>query len=116
MFDLIKKVDNASGTVTYSRTIGGHTASVIASCEEEAKGKLGSDLLCALGLDGIITAVECQVNASRKLAISSAKNETMVYKDELAEALDQIEELQHQIVNLRAKSWWQVLKDSFWRR
>ena len=106
MFDIKKDVDIASGKVTYKQTIGSHTASCLASCEGEAKGKLGSDLLCALGLDGLIDAVADQLEQGhmKQLSNNHADHEAVVT------------DLQQQLVAERNKSWVQKLKDSFWRR
>lgn len=106
MFDTTKKVDIESGKVTYSRTIGGHTASVVATCDKEAEGKLGSDLLCALGLDGIIKAVkkETKRESFRALSIMSEAHKS------------QLDALREQLVAERNKSWWLKLKASIWNR
>ena len=106
LFEMTKKVDMASGKVTYSRTIGKHTASCIASCEAEAKSKLGSDLLCALGLDGVIEETTCIVK--------------QVYLDKIdaviAERAASIHDLQQQLVTERNRSWFTKLKASLWTR
>jgi len=103
---LEKKVDLDSGKVTYSQTLGEHTATCIASCEAEAKSKLGSDLLCALGMDGVISAVEALIKKDfiQKLA-------------DINDAAIRVEEdLKQQLVAERNKSWVDKLKASFWRR
>lgn len=105
MFPITKKLDVATGKTTYSRTLGGHTATCVASCEEEAKGKLGSDLLCALGLDGVIETVEATVKSEYMEKIDAV----------IAERNGRIIILQEALEAEKNKSWLRKLGESFWR-
>jgi len=116
MFDTTKKVDIESGKVTYTRTIGEHTATCIASCDKEAEGKLGSKLLILLSLDGIISAVEDSLREGEAEALKDAAECKEHRLSELRRQDAQITTLQQELVAERTKPWYKKLWTQLWNR